>query len=52
MKKLVEILAEIMEEWPSTTKYYTQDRTGNVYPWVTKPHLVEGLWEPESPMGG
>lgn len=50
--KLSEILAEIMGEWPSTTRYYAQDCDGAVYPWVTKPHLDEGFWEPESSVGG
>lgn len=50
MKKLAEILADIMEEWPSTTKYYTQDYDRTVYPWVTKPYLNEGFWEEESPL--
>lgn len=42
--KLVEILADIMEEWPDTTSYYAQDRTGVAYPWVNKPHLTGGVW--------
>ena len=43
--KLVELLADIMEEWPVTTSYYAQDRTGVVYPWAIKAELVEGAWE-------
>lgn len=47
--KLAEILAEKLGEWADTTKYYAQDRNGDVYPWVTKPRFYNGLWEQGSP---
>lgn len=42
--KLVEILAQEMEEWPETTHCYTQDSTGIVYPWREAPSFGRKLW--------
>lgn len=42
--KLVEILAQEMEEWPETTYCYTQDSNGNAYPWREAPTFSGKSW--------
>src|SRR5690554_2679990 len=43
--KLVEILAQEVEEWPETTYWYAQDEDGMTFPWVKKPHFCGDEWE-------